>query len=312
MKKYYLLTAITLLGGTFLFPAKARTPQIGKPRIPLLTDTSYVAYIRLDSVEPRIGAIKTDRSEERDLWGKRTNIGSTRYGLTFTSEGRTVFYSNTTGIYRLDRDGAPRRILDFTASQLQLSPDGRSLLGIKARATSETTEIFTAAVDGTRVTILTPPGEFETAPCWSPDGTQVLYVKRGHIWLRKASGATLREIQTPDAPIGVRDTFFGVRWSPNGRSIVAGCIAGSGSYETRICVFNPDGTGFRILPTGLKYHSGMHWSPDNRKIVFCGGDSTDGSTKYDIFMMNADGSGLVNLTQSPTVSEVEPRWLATW
>ena len=52
------------------------------------------------------------------------------------------------------------------------------------------------------------------------------------------------------------------------------------------------------------------WSPDGRQIVASmSGDCASGTTcKYDIFVMNADGSNAINLTNTPTASEWVPAW----
>jgi Tol biopolymer transport system component len=47
------------------------------------------------------------------------------------------------------------------------------------------------------------------------------------------------------------------------------------------------------------------WSPDGTRIAFMGGP--DGPTEYDIWVMNADGSNPVQLTDSPG-----PDWWPAW
>lgn len=46
-------------------------------------------------------------------------------------------------------------------------------------------------------------------------------------------------------------------------------------------------------------------SPDQSKLVFV---STRDNGSKDLFMMNLDGSGLVNLTQTPNIDEIMPDW----
>ena len=69
---------------------------------------------------------------------------------------------------------------------------------------------------------------------------------------------------------------------------------------------NPDGTDRRRLTDGFAGLSETpQWSPDRSKIVFEGGP-----TGGDIFVINADGSGLTNLTRTPSGTGIEtgPRW----
>jgi Tol biopolymer transport system component len=52
------------------------------------------------------------------------------------------------------------------------------------------------------------------------------------------------------------------------------------------------------------------WSPDGSKVAFSsvyGGEWVNGITPYDIFTINADGSGLTRLTTDPR-EDVQPAW----
>ncbi|MBS2037871.1 PD40 domain-containing protein [bacterium] len=54
----------------------------------------------------------------------------------------------------------------------------------------------------------------------------------------------------------------------------------------------------------------MAWAPDGSQLVFSadiGGD-TDADANYELFRVNADGSNLVNLTNTPSRSEYCPSW----
>ena len=69
---------------------------------------------------------------------------------------------------------------------------------------------------------------------------------------------------------------------------------------------NPDGTDRRRLTDGLAGVSETpQWSPDRSKIVFEGGP-----TGGDIYLINADGTGLTNLTRTPSGTDLEkgPKW----
>jgi Tol biopolymer transport system component len=59
---------------------------------------------------------------------------------------------------------------------------------------------------------------------------------------------------------------------------------------------HPDGSQLRRIPTDMwvEYPA---WSPDGTRIAFMGGP--DGPIEYDIWVMNADGSNPVQLTDSP-------------
>ena len=65
---------------------------------------------------------------------------------------------------------------------------------------------------------------------------------------------------------------------------------------------NPDGSGVTPLTNTRKDRSPV-WSPDGSKIAF--GSNRDGNDE--IYVMNADGSGQVNLTNSPAF-DYAPVW----
>ena len=64
---------------------------------------------------------------------------------------------------------------------------------------------------------------------------------------------------------------------------------------------NADGSGQRRLT-----HFGRQalWSPDGRMIAFL----SFGAGNVEIYVMNADGSGLRNLTRTPKADEVRFAW----
>jgi TolB protein len=87
-----------------------------------------------------------------------------------------------------------------------------------------------------------------------------------------------------------------------------------GWYE--LYVMNPDGSGKRRLARHfwVSRLDDLAWSPDRRKLVFAGKVSHSagpcdrpGYCKKDIFVINADGSGLRQLTRNALVDE-EPAW----
>jgi hypothetical protein len=83
--------------------------------------------------------------------------------------------------------------------------------------------------------------------------------------------------------------------SPDGSKIVYPCA--------RLCVINRDGTGLTQLTVGSR-PSAPAWSPAGNKIAF-----TDvGGLDKDIFVMNADGTGRVNVTFAYTADDTHPTW----
>ena len=70
-------------------------------------------------------------------------------------------------------------------------------------------------------------------------------------------------------------------------------------------MMNADGSKPTRLTDGSGEETFPHWSPDGKKIVYTSGrssfmwDALLGEGSYEIYVMNADGSNPVQLTDSP-------------
>ena len=165
------------------------------------------------------------------------------------------------------------------------------------------------------------PGNLpEYAPAWSPDGRAIAYVSGqdvsadgsyvASIYVADASGANPVRITEPpnhQGPVANADDTTPA-WSPDGKQIAfTSNRAGKGSYD--IYVMESDGSGL----TNLTNHGSVPkeegrqlgaesivaawpgWSPDGSRIAFA--SNRDGN--WEIYVINADGSNLANLTNSP-------------
>jgi hypothetical protein len=110
--------------------------------------------------------------------------------------------------------------------------------------------------------------------------------------------------------------------NPAAPRVANGLLAFSGG-PPGIYTMNPDGTGITNL-TG-RYSGDVviaaywpRWSPDGTRIAFSGYsaggvDDYNGGANYDIYVTNADGTGIRDLTTSPDdtatqFSQVNPTW----
>ncbi|MBA3356463.1 MAG: PD40 domain-containing protein, partial [Pyrinomonadaceae bacterium] len=99
-------------------------------------------------------------------------------------------------------------------------------------------------------------------------------------------------------------------WSPDGSKItVARCFNsnGFGCYTTsHLWGVNADGSNpTKLTDTLASTHA---WSPDGTKIIF--GSVDDSLEPRDLFVMNPDGSGLTNITNTDGTRERSPSWQA--
>lgn len=144
------------------------------------------------------------------------------------------------------------------AYQPAWSPDGQRIAFVGQHTTSDGgTEIYVINVDGSGLTRLTNSLGDDWRPAWSPDGQKIAFFS-----FRDAYGTT----------------------DPGNSEIYV--MNSDGSSQTRI-TYNPtidtNRPGADEDPT---------WSPDGRQIAFR--SYRDGG--IDIYVMNADGSGVTRLT----------------
>jgi Tol biopolymer transport system component len=165
--------------------------------------------------------------------------------------------------------------------------------------------IYTMNSDGSGVTLLHAcdcNGENDGHE-WSSDGTRIVFVESNMIYVMNADGSgltALHEGRFPD-------------WSPDGTRIAfqdSGWDSDSFDYNYEIFTMNDDGSGVtRLTNNGhiYMYNTDNHpaWSPDGTRIAYAFNGS--GSTNPEIYVMNADGSGQTQLTNSEGLDRF-PEW----
>ena len=113
-------------------------------------------------------------------------------------------------------------------------------------------------------------------------------------------------------------------WSRDGRKIafmsrraLDGSDTANPNLTNNIWVMNADGSGALALTRMTAVSSFFpHWSPDGSKIAFesarvlTGGDAADANVTYNIWVVNADGSGATALTKltAKNASSFSPVW----
>jgi TolB protein len=249
----------------------------------------------------------------------------------------SAFQGPNANLYVMNADGTKVRRLTRgpgVNAWGALSPDGRQIVFQSSR--TGTDDIYVMNVDGRNVRRLTRDAGRNIAPSWSPDGKRIAFSSdRGgslRIHSMRADGSERTEstrggattvkhynpVWSPDGRMLAYYTDSGDRkdqivvvdaggsnplvvtgnaghnvyphWSPDAKRILF--VSDRDGIAGGIFAIRPDGTGLERIgnATGC---SVARWSPDGKKIAFVAGDYP----ASEVFVMNADGSGVVQLTK---------------
>jgi TolB protein len=141
----------------------------------------------------------------------------------------------------------------------------------------------------------------------------IVFERADHLFTMKPNGKDRRPLTRP--PAGAKDQL--PRWSPDGTRILFRRFANEGTpnESTNIYVVNADGTGSTNLTTNCTRPclgtDEADWSPDGKQIVIERALGPGPPTVVGLFIMQADGSGVRQITQHTEKSGTEdhkPSW----
>jgi TolB protein len=258
------------------------TPHATSPKV-RCPATSQHAPIDLSSLTGRIAFSASANTETGDIY---------------------VMNANCSGLVQLTTKPGP----EFDPSW---SPDGKQLVyRDSSQGINQDDEIYVMNADGSGKHNLTNNPAGDWGPAWSPDGTTIAFNSMRadglpNIYLIRSDGSGVKRLSTLEGEYPT--------WSPDGKKIafMSAQPGASGSNpDYNIYVMNADGSRLMQLTTAPGEDGWPAWSPDGKKIAFssgrddCGisnrpdcGRSGDIGPFFDIWVMNADGSGQTRLTQ---------------
>ncbi len=156
--------------------------------------------------------------------------------------------------------------------------------------------------DGTNLVRLTPDGESEGFPSWSPDGQRIYFVQNPQLAEQLQVMNTDGTNRLPIATLPGRASNPIV--SPDGRRLIFVSRPDTACCSTSddIYLIDADGSHLSALADDPVRDHDPAWSPDGSRIVY----GTDGV----LFVVNADGTTRTQLTSPSDVNgyDYEPQW----
>jgi Tol biopolymer transport system component len=165
--------------------------------------------------------------------------------------------------------------------------------------------------DGSDLQRVTTAQFDDCPPDYSPNGKR-LVVSSGPLSVVQSNGNGLHQI----TPQGMSVDFCSGSWSPQGNEILFSAHVPDTDRST-IWVVHSDGTGLRQIPVpgcgGPRSDPDSIgcqkpvWSPDGRKIMF-ERHFLIPNDHFDLYTVNADGGGLFQVTNTPSLDEGGGDW----
>jgi TolB protein len=154
------------------------------------------------------------------------------------------------------------------------------VIAFEKRASGGPPEIWLVNADGSNERRLASGCCFD----WSPDGRQIAYLDGEAIRVVELDGSGSRRIAS-----SVNESGQELDWSPDGTRIAV-------EGERGILLVDPH-SGASSYATSGRSDGSPRWSPNGKRIVFDRHLDEGGHNGTDVFVVNADGSGLRRLTR---------------
>ena len=258
--------------------------------------------------------------------GTARRIVDEGFNPSWTPDGSEIFYATTsaaTSPYNAPggsvvkavnvATGATRDTDGAYAVEPAVSPNGLRVAfwAIGDRSTGSVRDIWTMKLDGTEVTRVTDDAAVDWSPVWSPEGDQLYFasdrdggaMKIFRIAIDEATGRTTGapELVTNDEGAPIRGHLA---MSAEGDLTYIDRRIDRTLYRQALdpATGQPQGQGSQLDLGGVAA-TGFAVSPDGSRVLFGTGDYN----QEDLYVVNADGSGLQQLTNDAYRDRV-PTW----
>jgi TolB protein len=216
----------------------------------------------------------------------------------WSADGKKIAWTSYAGgdaeIWTMNADGTGKTQLTSNASDegsAAWSPDGKKIAFNSIM--DGDWDVYVMNANGSGVTPLTINSTFDCCASWSPDGTKIAF--------QPAPGGTpnydiytMNPDGTGQSPLVATGYYeVGPDWAPSGATVLFARDFGFGAGWAEVMRVNSDGTAVTNLTnTATIWESDAAYSPDGTKIVFI---SNEADPSFDVYVMNADGTGRVLL-----------------
>ena len=312
------------IAGTLAFVTPPIAPTTSAPTLPAPATAAAPAATGLPSQTVRI-VFEAKSDTGADIFSMNPDGSGVRrltHGPDLNLEpacspdGRRIAFSswrnNSRHLYVMNADGSQEmQLTDGPGNQAEpaWSPDGQRIAFSSDADNGLVANVFYVInADGSGKARLPVAGDSLYGPAWSPDGQRIAYAS-------SVGGSADLHVANLDGSGDVnltRGAGFAHQpaWSPDGKQIAFwGNLDGGHSFDIYVITADAQGhfgsgSAVRRLtytPEGQarRNHYRPTWSPDGRQFAFY----SDQTGINSIYLMNADGSGLVRLTKG---NQLEP------
>lgn len=237
-----------------------------------------------------------------------TDMAANNYYPIFTTDASSILFASNRAGPNFDffiLNFVEREVYQLTDGvgdvvSPDFSPDGRAIV-FANKVGDAPTAIWMVNADGLNSRLVYTGARDIVAVAWSPDGERIAYAMNAgrpqeyEIYTMDISGRNHLKVSQ-----GLQGIGGSVDWSPDGRSLLvyAGPFGDKDIFEIEAA------TGKSVQLTFGGNNAGASYSPDGQYIVF---NSLRNDDQADLYIMEADGSGMRQLTNDP-----EPDWGARW
>jgi TolB protein len=274
------------------------TTPVSNGALPIVAPNgSRIAFVSERNGTPDLFVIGADGRNELQL----THTPEHESPIGWTGDGKqilfSVFANDRSTLYAIDPDGRNQhQIGSYSGRSVVPSPDGKQVLFATGSWTA--TRLTVAAIDGSNAKEITDGSSIAWNVHWSPDGQRLAFTGREApeselaIFVVNADGSDRRQLSHVDLKEGGAQWPV---WSPSGKELAV--QVNSRVLKNSAYIWIVDAA------TGEARKLGVHdkpwldetpsWFPGGQRIAF----QSDRSGRMEIWTMNADGSGLTQITR---------------